>query len=315
MDEVQFPIYHLTKGVKLPEKGIYLVVARNGVYLHKDNFMCKAFVKVEDISFLEPMETEITLKTPKLPGRIIGQALTFFRQAFFKHRSESGLILFYSPVKQEYKLWCPNQTVSYGSCKYDRNDYGEKEPDLAGYNVIGTIHSHADFGAFHSGTDTSDEADFHGIHITLGNVDRNNFSMVMSVAISNNRVQLEPEYNCTGLVRADDDSWKSNKWMSMNRKDCFVLDLTEEEQKALEEDAKYIEKLWLPKVNKEVWGGGAFGFASKKKADCSASSDETGSSAPEATSETSTETAAPTEAEQPRQMGFQMPDKPEPSKE
>jgi len=40
----------------------------------------------------------------------------------------------------------------------------------SGYTVYGTIHSHCDFAAFHSGVDDADETNFDGIHITIGNV-------------------------------------------------------------------------------------------------------------------------------------------------
>ena len=40
----------------------------------------------------------------------------------------------------------------------------------AGYVLYGTIHSHCNFSAFHSGTDDRDEIEFDGLHITIGNV-------------------------------------------------------------------------------------------------------------------------------------------------
>lgn len=39
-----------------------------------------------------------------------------------------------------------------------------------GYRLFGTIHSHCDFGAFHSSTDDADEIGFDGLHITIGKV-------------------------------------------------------------------------------------------------------------------------------------------------
>ncbi|NDH07532.1 hypothetical protein EBX93_16715 [bacterium] len=49
------------------------------------------------------------------------------------------------------------------------------------------FNSHCDFSAFHSGTDQADESTFDGIHITLGHVNRNDFSIVASLAFSDNR--------------------------------------------------------------------------------------------------------------------------------
>ena len=44
-----------------------------------------------------------------------------------------------------------------------------------GFRIYGTIHSHCNFGAFHSGVDDADEKHFDGLHITIGNV-RSGFS-------------------------------------------------------------------------------------------------------------------------------------------
>ena len=40
---------------------------------------------------------------------------------------------------------------------------------IDGYTMIGDIHSHANFSAFHSGIDDKDEQSFDGLHITIGN--------------------------------------------------------------------------------------------------------------------------------------------------
>lgn len=39
-----------------------------------------------------------------------------------------------------------------------------------GWRIFGTIHSHCNFNAFHSGVDDADEKEFDGLHITIGNV-------------------------------------------------------------------------------------------------------------------------------------------------
>jgi hypothetical protein len=44
-------------------------------------------------------------------------------------------------------------------------------PEMNGFVVFGSIHSHNTMGAFHSGTDNSDEFKFDGLHITIGKLD------------------------------------------------------------------------------------------------------------------------------------------------
>ncbi len=270
-EAIVFPVYHMKKGMKLPETGMYYVVGSNGIFAHIPNKVGRSLVKVDGISGLEPVRSFIMPKLPKLPARIVNQAYTFFRKVYERHQSESGLVLFYNEAKKDFLLWCPNQEVSHGSCNYDRNDYGGNEPALVGYNIVGSIHSHADFGAFHSGTDIHDEIDFDGLHITIGNVNTDAFSMCASVAIAKEREQVEPEFCAHGLVR---ERGEESKWLSFQRTH-FTLNLTEEDKEIAKEDAQNIEKFWLPKVRKKQWGGwGGMGFygggGGKKKSDVDA---------------------------------------------
>lgn len=67
---------------------------------------------------------------------------------------------------------------------------------LQGYRIYGTIHSHCDFAAFHSGTDDHDEIGFDGLHITVGNVNSNwSFSLRFMLQGSEQKVTLEDIFN------------------------------------------------------------------------------------------------------------------------
>jgi hypothetical protein len=121
--------------------------------------------------------------------------------------------------------------------------------------MVGTIHSHCNFSAFHSGTDTHDEETFDGIHITLGHVDRKEFSMVASVAVNANRVQLEPE-NCTsGVVRKSNKAVVQAQYMTWGDSNFFDFELSEEDAQGLIVDTEMIDNEWMPKVEKQVWQG------------------------------------------------------------
>ena len=63
---------------------------------------------------------------------------------------------------------------------------------MEGYLRVGTIHSHCDFGAFHSGTDINDEADFDGLHVTFGHNNRDIFTISASIVVNNIRKSVEP---------------------------------------------------------------------------------------------------------------------------
>lgn len=258
-------VYLYEEGVELPKSGMYYIVAKNGVFIHVERQVGSALVKTDGIPWLENAKPSISLKLPKIPGRIIGQALTFFRQVWDEHRSEAYTQLYYSKELNQYRLWVPEQKVSGGGISYDRADQFDIKERIGGkgevgkeiqkqwkWQMVGTIHSHCDFSAFHSSTDTQDEETFDGIHITLGHVDRKEFSMCASFAVNANRVALDPE-NCTsGVVRKADQQITRSQWMTPGDVSYFDFDLSEEDVQGLIEDADMIANEWMLKVRKLV---------------------------------------------------------------
>lgn len=270
------PVYLYEEGVKLPESGMYYLVAKNGLFIHVERQVGSALVKAEGIPWLQNAESSISLKLPKIPGRIIAQALTFFRKVWDKFSSEAYVQLYYSKKLNQYRLWCPKQQVSRGGVNYDRCDqfsYEERVGNGAtnewNWQMVGTIHSHCNFSAFHSGTDTHDEETFDGIHVTLGHVDRKEFSMVASIAINGNRVQLEPENCTTGVVRTTDNKVVQSKYMTWGDVNFFDFELSEEDVQGLVgDDTEMIEKDWMPKVEKQQFQySRGIGFFQKKDDD------------------------------------------------
>jgi hypothetical protein len=268
-----FPVYFYEKGKKLPENGIYYVIAENGIFVKVQHAVGEGLVKAEGIPWLEKVTPEVKMTLPQIPARIIKQAHTFFRKVWDKYQSESYVQLYYSQELNQYRLHCPAQTVSFSSVNYDRADQfsyeeraGSASTDInksLRWTMAGTIHSHCNFSAFHSGTDTGDEETFDGIHITLGHVNRDEFSMVASVAINGNRTQLDP-LNCViGISNVENtnhnnfkktnSNFHSSFMMNSTRVDQFFsLTLSEEESKNVNSDAEMIEVEWMPKVNKEA---------------------------------------------------------------
>jgi hypothetical protein len=88
----------------------------------------------------------------------------------------------------------PKQRVSGAGIDYDRDSVS-----LEGYDLIGTIHSHANFSAFHSGTDHDDETSFDGLHITFGHVASDDFSISASIMSNGQRFYVEPEEYLEGV--------------------------------------------------------------------------------------------------------------------
>lgn len=193
-----YPIY-FHDGSPLPNEGTYYVIAQDGMYMVKDTGLIRAAVKVEKFSMLEKLPVAAKLLLPAIPGATLAQALLFFRRIYERFRAEAAVMLYYSPTQGRYHLDVFSQEVTGASTDYDIKG---KFTDL-GFQLVGTIHSHCDFGAFHSGTDIHNEKDFDGIHITIGRVNQPYFTLSCTAAVNNNRFSLEPTEVVSGARKVD----------------------------------------------------------------------------------------------------------------
>jgi len=173
----------------IPVTGNCYILGKDGIYLRKDTGLIQAVVKIPQISMLKPVTTSAQIQIPKIPAKEIARSLLFFRRVWKKHKTEAMVLLYYNKEQQRFYTTAPVQkTSSAGVSNYEVN--GSPGDN---YRLIGTIHSHCDFGAFHSGTDTNDEKQFDGIHITLGHIDDFYFDISICLVVNNNRFKMEPE--------------------------------------------------------------------------------------------------------------------------
>jgi hypothetical protein len=193
-----YPIY-FHDGAPLPAEGTYYVIAQDGMYMVKDTGLIQATVKVEKFSMLEKLPVNAKLRLPVIPAATIAQALLFFRRVYERFRAEAVVMLYYSPIEKNYLLDVFGQEVSGASA---HSDIKGKFADL-GYQLVGTIHSHCDFSAFHSSVDVNNEKDFDGIHITIGHVDQPYFTLSCTAVVNNNRFPLEPVEVIKGALKVE----------------------------------------------------------------------------------------------------------------
>jgi len=252
---LMFPIFIAEKNKELPKEGTYYVVSRNKFYLHKDTGIVKALVEVDSISMLGDLEPYVQLRLPKLPPDIICRAYKFFGEVYKSHHSEAAVTLHYNPQDQTYYMHCPEQQVSHAAVHYDLDDRFEN------YQLVGTIHSHCDFGAFHSGTDIHDELDQDGVHITLGHVNTKYFSASGSLVVNGTRFEVELEHAALGVRRVTmQDAVKNPNIVPLHHQNRYEISLTEEEISVV--DATYGDEIkeWVrTRVNKQNYGGGNVG--------------------------------------------------------
>lgn len=207
-----FPVYVYEEGVELPDEGTYYVIAGNGTYLHKDTGLVRCFVKVKNVPSLPDLDAAswVSLNLPKLPEEDVQKIKQFFSQVVKLHRTEASTTLYFNKETQTFKVHVPEQSVSHGGVQYTRKLTEEEMPEYEGYLRVGTIHSHCDFGAFHSGTDVGDEEDFDGLHVTFGNNGDDEFTISASVVVNGKRTKVDPLNVLDGIKHVRDDLYVLN---------------------------------------------------------------------------------------------------------
>jgi hypothetical protein len=167
----------------------YYVIDRDGhTWLHKQNPIGKFLVPVKSGELPDSFYGEgptakalIWREFDPLPGWLIGQTVNFFKRIYQKQGTEAEVLITFNPdADPKYRLFVPHQRVSGGSVR-SIHDAGHFQ---RGWQLFGSIHSHANMNAFHSGTDTNDASEFPGLHITIGDFGRDNPSFAAMVMVN-----------------------------------------------------------------------------------------------------------------------------------
>ena len=125
------------------------------------------------------------------PNSIWQQILSFLKWSYDETKSETVVHLFYHNELGWYPMVLPQKGYTRMTIndlpdhpKYEetmkRLDKRYHQPDSKGVQVgpkFGTVHHHCSSSAFQSGVDTNDEKTMDGIHITVGNLDKEKFSI------------------------------------------------------------------------------------------------------------------------------------------
>jgi len=194
-----FPVHVNDGSSPLPDDDVYYVVGKNGVFIRKNLGIIDSLAPVDKISILEDVETYASLNIPKLSSELIHQTLNFLRWVYENFRSEGMTILHYNDGKEEFKNQVPQQWVSGGGIDYVKN------VSYTNFVKLGSIHSHANFSAFHSPTDKGDEFDWDGLHITIGHVADQAQSISASVVVNKLRFLVNPGDYVDGIQQLDEE--------------------------------------------------------------------------------------------------------------
>jgi hypothetical protein len=134
---------------------------------------------------LGEVETSFSMNEKRIPQWLIMKAHDFFKKIWDDKGTEAMVYIIHHPEKDEFNLWVPEQYCTGASVNYRLKPGAIK----GGWYAVGTIHSHCNFGAFHSGTDQHDMSGMPGLHITIGHVDRD--WPEFAVALSANKQQFD----------------------------------------------------------------------------------------------------------------------------
>lgn len=196
-----FDIVPMTPNIEdlpIPESPYY-VVDSEGFYIHKNTRLGRVLVSIDDPPSHLPKYAyngHLWPAIPKIPASLLGQAWSFFREALSTLHSEAAVLLLLDD-KNEYSIFVPKQIVDHTSVNYKFTP-DEIPEDKA---LVGTIHSHCDFSAFHSGTDETDAGKHDGVHLTLGKVDTN--TPEADVMVSFNGVMWKKQYTMVDVAETE----------------------------------------------------------------------------------------------------------------
>lgn len=232
---------------KEPMPGNYaFVIAENGTFLYKHTGVIEALVPFHGkIPGLKPCEASADLDVTKMPFHFFAMIWHFCRAVYNKYHSECNILLFYHVADQQWGLIVPRQTVTDGSVNNEDGISCAKD----GWLKVGTIHSHANFGAFHSGGDHEDEEYFDGIHITIGHVDTDSPSLSVSVMANGQRFFKSPQEYILG-VRLVTERQKVQKyrteWVPDEKAESRVVHYEVEDGEDGGKDPDSVLSIWNP---------------------------------------------------------------------
>lgn len=124
---------------------------------------------------------------PKIDPEVWRQVLAFFKWSYDTTKSETQVRLYVNHQTREWAAWAFPQKLGLGMAAKEI-DEGQEGYDLTreqraqfsdadGWFYYGTVHHHCSSGAFQSSTDTANEFNQDGLHITVGGLDKEQYSL------------------------------------------------------------------------------------------------------------------------------------------
>jgi len=264
-----FPVWINDGTTEMPTDPIFYVVAKDGIYLKKTMGDFDTMNKVDAISILGNCATYATLDVAKITMRQFAQILSLFREVYKTFHSEANIILHYNKKRKRYRIDVPLQGVTGASVEYVNGENTYKD-----YIRIGTIHSHANMSAFHSGTDQHDEEGWDGLHITLGKMDEKYFDISCSIMSGGERFMVQPEDYIEGVELVEYEvehrylryTWVSGRQIPAEPEKKIGY-ITHAPEKDFKFPKKWLDKIDRPKYTAPTYTHSQYGYGNSNFAD------------------------------------------------
>lgn len=235
-----FHVHLIKKNLSIPKDDICYLIGENGKkYLKKKTGIIDSLVEVDSVPGLEKIEEYATIDIPKINIWVVSEVICFLKKMYEFHKSEGTVVLFYNEKEKTFNIGFPKQGNSPTSSLYKNGNL--ITPD--GYIRVGTFHSHSDFGAFHSGTDHKDESEFDGLHITIGHVNTELYSISASIVINKKRFMLDPLDYMEGITKVNPVLDYSNIPEYIN---AFILSNKNTTDKNVKQVIEHLQKTFKP---------------------------------------------------------------------
>ena len=191
----------------VPQQNNSYIITDKGLCLRKNTGIIDAIIPVDSVPILKNVDCYAKLNIPKISVEILCQVISFFKESFFTIFSEAIVLIDYNTQTRQFIITVPKQKVRSGHAQ--AYDIEAQDDDLL---RIGTIHSHCNFSAFHSITDVGDESDEDGLHITIGNVNSEEYSIACTVQVLKKRFQVHPTEYLDGVVEIVQEDLNRKYW-------------------------------------------------------------------------------------------------------
>lgn len=183
------PVYIKADGDKneWPKDPFFYMLTKDGLFVCRNHKWFQSCAKAKQgPTGLGEQKEFVKVDYPLIPRVLIEKIVGFFHLIYEKHGWEAAVILCWNKLTQAMELVVPDQKCNSAACKYD---LPKLPPHLV---ILGDIHSHGSWSPDASFTDEEDEMHRPGLHIVVGNINKEPPALYCAMVADGVRFKIEP---------------------------------------------------------------------------------------------------------------------------